>query len=90
MSKPRGYKVQKNFDCCATCTFCVAWDIGDKDEQSKKVRKYIPITLWSCEVMGEPGDGYLTESCVDPLGICDAYKRGEYSSFIPSGWKEDE
>ena len=64
MSKPRGYKVQNHFPCCANCIFNE--ELSDpKDAQ----------TLYVCEIFGEPSDGDYFRIRTNPLAICEAWKQ---------------
>lgn len=62
-SHPRGYKDQTSIPCCANCTF--GGYLGGVEQKER---------LCICELFGEPSDGNYYNICVEPLGICDAWK----------------
>jgi len=63
MPNPVGYKVQQGIPCCANCLF--GGYLGDMKEKDR---------MCVCEIFGEPDDSVYSDTAVEPLGICDAWK----------------
>jgi len=63
--KPRGYEVDYDVECCANCTF--GGYLGDTSDITR---------MCICEILGDPKDGSYRNIAVEPLGKCDAFKKG--------------